>query len=209
MNTGQKDTQVNLSGVDLASDQVGAGGRKPSGPGDRAFSDDVDAANREAVAVLKQQLVGELDKLAPVNLKIPPQSKATTANPKDLFGAVKVSLTKLPAIGVLHGAHAMMDGARKYGPYNWRDKKVIASIYADAVQRHVLAWFEGQETAADSGVHHLGHAIACCALLLDAQATGNLIDDRPICDDPDKLARILDELNAKIKLAALLRDSQK
>src|SRR5690348_17217993 len=100
-------------------------------------------------------------------------------NPKDRIGAKKVSLTKLPAVAEIHGAHAMMDGARKYGPYNWRGNKVLASIYIDALRRHLMCWFEGQEEADDSGVHHLGHAIACAAILLDAQETGNLVDDRP------------------------------
>jgi len=101
-------------------------------------------------------------------------------NPKDLLGVKKVSLSKLPLVAVVHGADAMMDGAKKYGPYNWRDKNVIASIYIDALLRHVALWFDGgEETAADSGAHHLGHAIACAAILLDAQSTGNLYDDRP------------------------------
>lgn len=126
-----------------------------------------------------------------------PVSKATTANPKDLLGAVKVSLTKLPAIAVMHGAHAMMDGAVKYGAYNWRDKKVIASIYVDAAMRHLTCWFEGEREASDSGVHHLGHAIACCAIILDAEATGNLIDDRP--NGKGILSAKLAELSEKIK----------
>jgi len=100
-------------------------------------------------------------------------------NPKDLIGSKKVSSTKLPAVAIIHGAHAMMDGARKYGPYNWRKNKVVASIYIDAAQRHLLSWLEGEEIAEDSSAHHLGHAIACCAILLDAQETGNLVDDRP------------------------------
>jgi len=118
-------------------------------------------------------------------------------NPKDLLGVKKVSISKFPAAGLIHGAHAMMDGARKYGPYNWRGNKVIASIYVDALLRHVTAWFdEHQEEAPDSGVHHLGHVEACCAILLDAQETGNLIDDRPV---PGKAAEILERLAAKIK----------
>ena len=101
-------------------------------------------------------------------------------NPKDWAGAEKVSLTKLPGVALAHGAHAMMDGARKYGAYNWRGKRVRASIYVDAAMRHLLSWFEGEEAAGDSGAHHLGHALACCAILLDAQAVGNLADDRPV-----------------------------
>ena len=126
-----------------------------------------------------------------------PKSKALTSNPKDVFGARKVSLSKLPAVAVAHGAHAMMDGAQRYGAYNWRDKAVIASIYADAAKRHIDAWFEGQRAAKDSEVHHLGHGIACLAILLDAEATGNMIDDRP---EGDGVAdRVFDEIAAIIE----------
>jgi hypothetical protein len=109
----------------------------------------------------------------------PPSSKANTVNPKDLFGNKKVSVSKLPAIAIFQGAMAMMDGADKYGAYNWRDKDVIASIYIDAIQRHTLAYQEGEQYAPDSFVHHLGHVIACAAILLDAELTGHLVDDRP------------------------------
>ena len=127
-------------------------------------------------------------------------SKTNTVNPKDLLEVKKVSFSKLPAVAIAHGAHAMMDGARKYGPYNWRDKNVIASIYIDAALRHLLDWFEGEEEAADSEVHHLGHAIACCAILLDAQETGNLIDDRPVNEKTKAvLTKVLDRLSKKIE----------
>lgn len=138
-----------------------------------------------------------------------PKSKALTANPKDIFGARKVSLSKFPAVALAHGAHAMMDGARKYGAYNWRDKAVIASIYVDAAKRHIDDWFEGQKRAKDSEVHHLGHVMACIGILLDAEETGNLIDDRPEGDGVadrvfDEIAVILDRrrLAAEKKTAA-------
>lgn len=120
-------------------------------------------------------------------------------NPKDLLGAKKVSITKLPAVAMLHAAHAMMNGAEKFGPYNWRQKKVQAEIYIDAAFRHITAWNEREECASDSGVHHLGHAIACLAILLDAQETGNLVDDRPIESGayPKALARLNERIAAK------------
>lgn len=124
-------------------------------------------------------------------------------NPKDLIGSTKVSISKLPRIAVAHGAMAMMDGATKYGPYNWREKEVVAHIYIDAAHRHLDCWFEGQETASDSKVHHLGHAIACCAILLDAQAKGKLIDDRP--KDEDDLAFLERELD---KLSKVIKDKK-
>lgn len=119
------------------------------------------------------------------------------ANPKDLVSRSKVSISKLPAAGVIHGAHAMMNGAAKYGPYNWRTKDVFASIYVDAAMRHLQAWFDGEEVAEDSGVHHLGHAIACCSILLDAAEVGALNDDRPTTDRSRGAAsRILTKLQS-------------
>ena len=132
------------------------------------------------------------------------QSKATTSNPKDLFGLQKVSFTKVSAIAMAHFAMAMMDGARKYGPYNWRDKPVIASIYIDAAMRHLLAWFEGEETADDSRVHHLGHAGACCAILLDAQEHGVLIDDRP--NGKGLLSKLMKRLAVQLKAESEARE---
>lgn len=130
-------------------------------------------------------------------------SKATTTNPKDLLGNKKVSITKLPMVAVIHGAHAMMNGADKYGPYNWRAKDVIASIYVDAALRHLIAWLEREEIAEDSGVHHLGHAIACCAILLDAQENGNLIDDRPNSKTPEVIKSVLTRLENAIQTRRL------
>ena len=100
-------------------------------------------------------------------------------NPKDLIGMKKISFTKLPPVGLLHAARAMMDGARKYGPYNWREKPVQSDIYVDAAFRHLLLWFCRDENSDDAGVHHLGHVAACCMILMDAQANGSMADTRP------------------------------
>jgi hypothetical protein len=100
-------------------------------------------------------------------------------NPKDLLGALKVDLALIPPAALIHEARAMVNGAAKYGPYNWREKKVRAMIYLSACQRHLAAYLDGERDAADSGVHHLGHARACLGILLDAEATRNLVDDRP------------------------------
>lgn len=102
-----------------------------------------------------------------------------TTNPKDLIGVDKVPLHLVPSALKLHVAMAMKNGAEKYGPYNWREKSVRSSIYVGAAFRHLEAWFDGEEFAEDSGVHHLAHAAACLGILLDAMEVGNLIDDRP------------------------------
>lgn len=74
---------------------------------------------------------------------------------------------------------AMKDGAEKYGPFNWRETDVRAEVYYNAAMRHLMQWFQGEDKARDSGVHHLGHAMACMAILIDAEQQGCLIDNRP------------------------------
>jgi hypothetical protein len=120
-------------------------------------------------------------------LVVPPTSRALGSNPKDILGVKKVDSTKVPAIAIAWESLAMMDGAGKYNAYNWRANKVIATIYVAACKRHLDSWLEGQEEAEDSGCHHLGHARACLGILLDAQTTGNLIDDRPKVADSSSL----------------------
>src|SRR6476646_10592046 len=124
-------------------------------------------------------------------------NKALGTNPKDLLGVKKVSLSKVPAVAIAHEAHAMMDGARKYNPFNWRGNAIIASIYVDACRRHLDLWFDAQQRCAvDSNVHHLGHARACLGILLDAEATGDLVDDRPT---PGAIEAVHLEIQGKIQ----------
>jgi hypothetical protein len=96
---------------------------------------------------------------------------------------------------------AFGDGAGKYGPYNWRGNKVKASVYIAAAKRHLAAWLDGERLAPDSGVHHLGHARACLAILLDAEATGNLVDDRPPSGTASELIAALTRVGAALDRA--------
>lgn len=100
-------------------------------------------------------------------------------NPKDRIGVTKVPLWLVPPTSIVHQAMAMADGARKYGPYNWREKKVLTSIYISAALRHICKYLDGVQLDEESGVHELGHALACLGIILDAEETGNLQDDRP------------------------------
>lgn len=101
-------------------------------------------------------------------------------NPKTVYGKAKPAISLIPAPALLHMAHAFADGAEKYGPANWRHDPVSTSTYVDAAYRHIMAYYDGREQCAeDSGVHHLGHAAACLAILLDAEEQGTLVDDRP------------------------------
>ena len=100
-------------------------------------------------------------------------------NPKTAVGAKKPAMSAVPPVALLHIGQAMADGARKYGAFNYREKTVSATTYYNAVMRHLLAWLDGENEAEDSGVHHLAHVMACCAILIDAESVGRLNDDRP------------------------------
>jgi hypothetical protein len=61
---------------------------------------------------------------------------------------------------------------------NWRENYISASIYYDAAMRHLISWYDGETIDPESGVHHLGHVMACCAILLDGELLGTLNDNR-------------------------------
>lgn len=100
-------------------------------------------------------------------------------NPKTAIGVTKVPLHLVPPSAKHYLALALADGARKYGPYNWRDASISVSVYKAALERHMDAFWDGEDFAPDSGLHHVAHAMACCALILDAMTLDRLNDDRP------------------------------
>lgn len=101
-------------------------------------------------------------------------------NPKDAIGVMKVPLHLWPNTATIAGSLGLLDGALKYGRANYRAVGIRASVYYDALRRHIDAWFEGEDNALDSGVDHLGHALACLAIIVDAREAGMLHDDRQI-----------------------------
>ena len=121
-----------------------------------------------------------MDKALVDKLRTAEIERAEAVNPKDKHASVKLPmLSVVPPSAIIALADAMRDGARKYGPYNWRKTPVIASVYVDAAMRHLLAWFDGEERATDSKVNHLAHGMATLAIIVDALSVGTLEDDRP------------------------------
>lgn len=107
------------------------------------------------------------------------EAKTTDTNPKDLEGNKKTPISLVPPSAIIYLAEGFREGAQKYGPYNWRKKKVQTMIYADATLRHLLAYIDGANIDPESGKPHLAGAIASLAVLIDATETGNLVDNRP------------------------------
>lgn len=109
-----------------------------------------------------------------------PGSALPDDNPKTAFGVKKWSLADVPVIALYWLGKVCKNGAAKYGRMNWRQNSVTASIYYDAAQRHLMAWYDGEHRDAESGCHPLAHVMACCAIIIDAEQHQCLNDDRPL-----------------------------
>lgn len=103
-----------------------------------------------------------------------------TENPKHAAGRAKQPFRHIPPIALAAEGRVMNLGADKYGGFNWGAAGVVASVYYDAMLRHLFAWYTGEDVDPESGESHLAHIRACAGILLDSQALKNLSDDRPL-----------------------------
>lgn len=110
----------------------------------------------------------------------PVDVSAKPSNPKDMIGSGKLPIHLWPNTATAMGCIGFLNGMLKYGRSNFRIHGIRASIYYDAAKRHLDAWFEGEETDPDDGVPHLAAALACIAIIVDAQAAGKFNDDRAV-----------------------------
>jgi len=104
-----------------------------------------------------------------------------SANPKDALGVKKPDLSLIPPTALVYLAKALEEGARKYGPYNWRQHPVKYRVYIAAALRHIACALDREDLDPENpDKPHLAGAMASLAILADAIETGNVIDDRPM-----------------------------
>ena len=115
-------------------------------------------------------------------------------NPKDRMSIEKAPLNLVPPAAIAEMAGALLDGAKKYGPYNWRCEQVKASIYYSAVQRHLLKWLDGDDIDAESGCSHLAHAMAGLAIIIDGNYQESWVDDRSSSQSGSKALTRINEI---------------
>ena len=101
------------------------------------------------------------------------------SNPKDALGIKKAPMSTVSAPVLMEMGLARLEGDRKYGRHNYRVIGVRSSVYYDAAMRHLMAWWEGEDIDADSGMSHVTKALSCLSVLRDAMINENFTDDRP------------------------------
>lgn len=116
-----------------------------------------------------------------------PTPKAPLSNPKQAYGDKKPPLHLVHNIALLHESTAMHSGRLKYGENNFIHTPVEVMTYIGAILRHTQAYASGERVDPKELVHHLGAVRACCNILLTAEATGMLIDNRPTVGVPAPL----------------------
>ena len=127
-------------------------------------------------------------------------------NPKDLIGSNKPPLHLCPLSASIHQSLAHEDGSKKYGLYNWRSgPPVSVTAYIRACESHIKLFYDCGETyAKDSLIHHLGHAIASLAILIDAMEMGHFIDDRPT---PSGASALMDRITEERQSHGMARST--
>lgn len=131
-------------------------------------------------------------------------SDTKPSNPKEAFGDAKMPMDLLPDTATVQFNLAFLEGALKYGQYNWRVAGVKTSTYVRAIRRHLAKFWNGQDHDPLTLVHELASVGACCAILLDAIVVGKLNDDRPPRADMEKA--LADAAKTAAHLKQLFKD---
>lgn len=90
----------------------------------------------------------------------------------------KVMMELLPGDALRAIATILTFGAKKYAPRNWELGMDWSRVYG-ALQRHLWAWWGGEDKDPETGRSHLWHAGCCIVFLIayEERKVGN--DDRP------------------------------
>lgn len=117
-------------------------------------------------------------------------------NPKDFLAAEKLPLNIVPDSMVVFACLGFLEGAHKYGQYNWRAKPVKMSVYIGALRRHSAKLNAGEWADKKTNVPHGSYILCCMAIMMDAYLCGTLIDDRP--PSQPSLIDLIDEESPKL-----------
>lgn len=89
----------------------------------------------------------------------------------------KPMLALCPPAAIELMGQAMTYGASKYGQFNYLGG--ISSIrLLSAALRHIFAYLKGEDLDPESGISHIGHALACLGMLGEMTRLKPELDDR-------------------------------
>lgn len=89
----------------------------------------------------------------------------------------KPAMQFIPKAAMWAMGAAFAHGAKKYGAFNYKNGLAVTRCLAASV-RHVYQFLAGEDKDPESGVSHLGHAMASLAMAIDMLETLPQLDDR-------------------------------
>lgn len=147
-------------------------------------------------------------KLATASIVSPPKlivglrpsvARTTGNNPKDRYGLAKVPFSLVPSTALTFMALGLKEGARKYGPFNWRVEPVQGRVYLEAALRHLLLLLDGEDFDRDTGVHHGAFVLSTIAIFMDSLVQGTQIDNRALPGRTGDLVAFFNDLPGQNK----------
>jgi hypothetical protein len=105
----------------------------------------------------------------------PERQRSAQGGVKDNRSKSRVDL--IPSKPLVLAGDVLAYGARKYKPHNWR----LGLAWSDTIaslQRHLLAFADGEDVDPETGLPHLGHAMCQMLFLTEYYLTGTGTDDR-------------------------------
>ena len=83
------------------------------------------------------------------------------------FDDGKERISLVPTECIKDAARVFAFGANKYGPNNWREDIPVTEWVRsyDSIQRHMMAWLDGEDNDPESGLPHLDHALTQMMIL--------------------------------------------
>lgn len=100
------------------------------------------------------------------------------------FDQDKPSMSSIPKEAMWEMGLALGYGAKKYGDGNYRNGMAVSRQLAAAV-RHIYQHLDGQDNDPESGLSHIGHALASLAMAAYTIKNHPQYDDR-VQRDKDK-----------------------
>lgn len=82
------------------------------------------------------------------------------------FDNGKPPVSLIPPQSILEISKVLGFGENKYGEYQWRKGIKYSRLYS-AAQRHLLAYWDGEDLDEESNLPHLAHCIVNCIFILE------------------------------------------
>jgi hypothetical protein len=89
----------------------------------------------------------------------------------------KIRFDLIPSQVLWEVAEVLTYGLKKYEDRNW-ERGIAWNRIFGSVQRHLWAFWSGEDKDKESGLSHLAHAIVNCMFLLEYEKTHPELDNR-------------------------------